>query len=154
MLDDDFRAPRTVDQPSASCLLLRRSVLGRSVFDERYPIFFNDVQLARRIAATGRKLWVTPDAKVIHEGHASTRQLGNRLKRQYIGSLVLMLRESEPAWKVRLYQSLVLAQGAAVLALRRPDALPLPELWGAASGDPGPLPSAPAEDEAAASSTG
>jgi GT2 family glycosyltransferase len=148
MLDDDFDEPRTVDQPSASCLLLRRSVLGPSVFDERYPIFFNDVQLARRIAAMGRTLWVTPDAEVIHEGHASTRQLGNRLKRQYLGSLVLMLRETEPAWKVRLYQSLVLVQGTALLVLRRPDALPLPELWGAASGRPGPLPPGPAANAA------
>jgi GT2 family glycosyltransferase len=154
MLDDNFDLPRTVEQPSASCLLLRRSVLGQSVFDERYPIFFNDVELARRIAAMGRKLWVTPDAEVVHEGHASTRQLGNRLKRQYLGSLVLMLRETEPGWKVRLYQSLVLLQGAAVLALRRPDALALSELWGAASGRPGSLPLGPAGSETHARGTG
>jgi GT2 family glycosyltransferase len=144
MLEDDFSVPRPVDQPSASCLLLRRSALGPAVFDERYPIFFNDVQLARGIAARGGELWVTPEAKVIHEAHASTRQLGNRLKRQYLGSLVQMLQETEPAWKVGVYQLLVLLQGLAVLACRRPGALWPRDLWGAMRGDPGPLPQAPA----------
>ena len=54
MLDDDFSHARPVPQPSASCLLLRRSVLPDDhIFDERYPIFFNDVQLARSLAARG-----------------------------------------------------------------------------------------------------
>src|SRR5439155_14825398 len=44
MLDDDFSRPRRVPQPSASCLLLRRRCLPADrIFDERYPVFFNDV---------------------------------------------------------------------------------------------------------------
>ena len=67
---------RPVPQPSASCLLLRRSFLPEGqIFDERYPIFFNDVQLARSFADQGLTLWVTPDAAVVHEGHASTRMM-------------------------------------------------------------------------------
>ena len=54
MLDDDFSQARVVPQPSASCLLLRRSQLPDDhIFDERYPIFFNDVQLARSLARRG-----------------------------------------------------------------------------------------------------
>ena len=52
--------PRPVPQPSASCLLLRRACSRRDIFDERFPIFFNDVQLARSLADRGRTLWVTP----------------------------------------------------------------------------------------------
>ena len=144
MLDDDFSRPRVVSQPSASCLLLRRSCLPPDhVFDERSPIFFNDVQLARSLAEAGRELWVTPDAVVVHEGHASTGQLGGARKRQYVASVVRMLEETEPRRNVLLYKVLVLVQGLALLSLRRPTALPWPELKAAVSGDPGPLPSQP-----------
>ena len=93
MLDEDF-SQQTRPQPSASCLLLRRSLLPSDrIFDERYPIFFNDVQLARWLARSRYVLWVTPSAQVVHAAHASTRMLGRTGKRQYLGSLVRMLME-------------------------------------------------------------
>jgi GT2 family glycosyltransferase len=144
MLDDDFSAPRPVDQPSASCLLLRRTCLPNDrVFDERYPIFFNDVALAQRLARQGDRLWVTPAVSVIHEGHASTRQLGPALKRQYIASLVTMLGDTQPAWKQIVFKAVVLCQGLALRGIRRRGALSVPDLLGAVRGDPGRLPSAP-----------
>ena len=145
MLDEDFSQPRPVPQPSASCLLLRRSCLPQDcIFDERYPIFFNDVQLARSLATRGFALWVTPSAQVVHAAHSSTRMLGPAGKRQYLGSLVRMLRETEPPAKVWLYRTVVFAQNIPIRFLGRPDALSLGELWKALSGDVGPLPSDPA----------
>jgi len=144
MTDEDFSEARPVPQPSASCLLLRRSFLPEGhIFDESYPIFFNDVQLARSFADQGLTLWVTPDAAVVHEGHASTRMMkqGNR---QYLGSIIRMLRETEPSTNVWLYRIVVflghipkwLAGDSGVLGVR--------DLWKALSGDVGSLPSAPA----------
>jgi GT2 family glycosyltransferase len=145
MLDDDFSQPRPVPQPSASCLLLRRSFLPDDhIFDERYPIFFNDVQLARSFADRGLALWVTPSAKVVHHSHASTRKLGAAGKRQYLGSVIRMLKETEPPTKVWLYRAVIFAQNIPVWLLRRPNALPFGDLWKALSGDVGPLPSDPA----------
>jgi GT2 family glycosyltransferase/glycosyltransferase involved in cell wall biosynthesis len=148
MLDDDFSQPRPVPQPSASCLLLRRSSLppGRPL-DERYPIFFNDVELAQWLTERGRALWMTPDASVLHVHGASTRLLGPALKRHHLASLVRYLTASQPAHRVRLFRSIAVAQGVTVRLLRRPDALPLGELWKAASGDTGPLPQTPATNE-------
>jgi len=144
MLDDDFSQPRPVPQPSASCLLLRRSFLPEDhVFDERYPIFFNDVQLARSFANRGLTLWVTPSAKVVHHSHASTRKLGTAGKRQYLGSVIRMLEETEPPINVWLYRAVVLLQNIPVWLLRRPDALTWGELCKALAGDVGPLPSNP-----------
>lgn len=144
MLDDDFSKSRSVPQPSASCLLLRRACLpGAHVFDERYPIFFNDVQLARSFAQAKHELWVTPDSMVLHEGHASTAQLGGRLKRQYVASVVRMLEDTEPRRNVLLYRALVLLQGLVLLGLRRPTSLAWPDLVAAVRGDPGQLPSEP-----------
>jgi GT2 family glycosyltransferase len=144
MLDDDFSTPRRVDQPSASCLLLRRSALPRSgVFDERYPIFFNDVRLAQEIAGSGGSLWVVPAVKVKHEGHASTRQLGPVLKRQYLASLMRLLEDTAPASRRLLLGAVVLAQGLVARAVGRADALPVADLVAALRGDPGRLPAAP-----------
>lgn len=149
MLDEDFSQPRPVPQPSASCLLLRRSFLpDDQIFDERYPIFFNDVQLARSFADQGLTLWVTPDARVIHEAHASTRMLGSSTgKRQYLGSVVRMLTETESPAKVWLYRVVVFAQHIPMWMLRRSRTMGLRELWRALSGDVGPLPSFRLDDE-------
>jgi GT2 family glycosyltransferase len=145
MLDEDFSQARPVPQPSASCLLLRRSLLPDDhVFDERYPIFFNDVQLARSFANRGFTLWVTPSARVVHAAHSSVRMLGPTAKRQYLGSLVRMLVETEPPTKVWLYRAIVFLQNIPIRLLGRPDALSFSDLWKALSGDVGPLPSDPA----------
>ena len=141
MLDEDFSRPRPVPQPSASCLLLRRSLLPDDhIFDEQYPIFFNDVQLARSFADRGLTLWVTPDATVIHEAHASTRMLGTSGKRQYLASVVRMLTETESSAKVWLYRVVVFLQHIPIWMIGRSDTMGVRELWKALSGDVGPLP--------------
>ena len=114
------------------------------MLDERYPIFFNDVELARSFAAKGYELWVTPDVTVTHAAHSSTGQ-GGGLRRQYVACVVRMLREVEPRHRVLAYQALVLAQGVAGRATRRPNAIPVRELVAALRGDPGPLPGAPSD---------
>jgi GT2 family glycosyltransferase len=144
MLDDDFSTPRPVEQPSASCLLLRRSSLPEGpLMDEQYPIYFNDVALAHRLARQGQTLWMTPDAVVVHEHGASTRLLGGTLARQHIGAHVRYLRETEPHHRVELFRAFVLLQKLARLALRRPGTLPLGDLLAALRGDPGPVPGTP-----------
>jgi GT2 family glycosyltransferase len=65
-----------VDQPMTSCLLLRGAALrevGR--FDETFPIFFNDVDLCWRLRQAGWEIWFVPEARVVHYGGASTRQV-------------------------------------------------------------------------------
>lgn len=149
MLDDDFSAPRIVEQPSASCLLLRRSVLpDEQLLDERYPIYFNDVALAHSLAAKGHQLWMTPNSRVVHEHGASTRQLGGALARQHIGAHVQYLRATQPRYRVEIFRALTFVQKLATAALRRPGALPVRSLVAALRGDPGPVPHASAARQA------
>jgi GT2 family glycosyltransferase len=144
MLDDDFSRARPVPQPSASCLLLRRAALPDDhIFDERYPIFLNDVQFARSLAAQGQELWVTPDATVVHDKGASTRMLGTSGKRQYLGSTVRMLTETQSSSKVWLFRVVVFAQHVPLWAFARSKTIGVRELVRALSGDVGPLPSDP-----------
>jgi GT2 family glycosyltransferase len=144
MTDDDFSEARRVPQPSASCLLLRRSCLpAESLLDERYPIFLNDVKLALILAERGLALWVTPEAVVLHEAHSSTRQLDHGGRRQYLASTVRLLAETESPLKVWLYRAIVFTQNVALWALRRPEALQGRDLLQALAGEPGRLPTRP-----------
>ena len=145
MLDEDFSVPRPVPQPSASCLLLRRSALPTDhIFDERYPIFFNDVQFARWLHARGGSMWVTPEATVVHEAHSSGRKLGSSAgRRVYLGSLIRMLEETEPAPRVWFYRVVVLVQNVYLSLARQPHAVMGRDLLKALAGDPGPLPKKP-----------
>ena len=149
MLDDDFSAPLRVPQPSASCLLLRRACLPEDgVLDERYPIFFNDVMLARRLFERDQELWVTPDSVVVHEAHSSARQLGGALRRQYLASIVRMLEETESPLKVWAYRAVVFSQNL-VLWIGGRDSLRGADLWRTLAGDPGPLPTRPSRLDSA-----
>ncbi|MBM3474304.1 MAG: glycosyltransferase family 2 protein [Armatimonadetes bacterium] len=72
----DHNDERTVDQPMASALMLRSEALDEvGLFDEGFPMFFNDVDLCRRLWDARWEVWFTPGAQVIHHVGASTRQV-------------------------------------------------------------------------------
>jgi GT2 family glycosyltransferase len=79
----DHRSLREVDQPMASCLLVRREVIAQvGLMDERFPMFLNDVDWCYRIKAAGWKILFYPEAQVLHHLGQSTRLV----KRQMIRS--------------------------------------------------------------------
>lgn len=67
---DDRADEEVVEQPAAACLLLRRRSLEGSLFDEGYPLFGNDTDLARRLNRSGHCCYVR-EAIVTHVGGAS-----------------------------------------------------------------------------------
>jgi len=70
---------RDVDQPMASALVLRRSALEQvGLFDEAFPLYFNDVDLCYRLKQAGWRIVFEPAAKVKHQHGASTRQVRPR----------------------------------------------------------------------------
>jgi GT2 family glycosyltransferase len=80
--------PMQVDQPMASCLLLRRAALDQiGPMDEQFPIFFNDVDLCYRLKRAGWEIWYLPGLRVLHHGGASTRQVRPEMIRESHRSL-------------------------------------------------------------------
>jgi GT2 family glycosyltransferase len=68
--------PSAVDQPMTSALLFRKAALDQiGPFDERFPLFFNDVDLCFRLKEAGWEIHYDPRIRVVHEGGASTRQV-------------------------------------------------------------------------------
>jgi GT2 family glycosyltransferase len=77
MRDADQAASADVDQPPAACLLIRRDVLELvGPFDEALWLFYNDVDLSKRMAAAGFKTRYVAEARVLHHEGASTSKYG------------------------------------------------------------------------------
>ncbi len=75
MRDFDFFTTQEVDQPSSTCLLIRRSILEQlGFFDARYFILYNDVDLCARIRGAGWRIIYFAEAEVVHHGSRSTTQ--------------------------------------------------------------------------------
>lgn len=78
--DFDHEHDADVEQPPAACLLLRRSTFDAlGGLDERLPLYFNDVDLSRRMATAGLRTRFLAAATAIHHVGASTRQRPDRL---------------------------------------------------------------------------
>lgn len=67
---------REVGWLSAACLLTRKNVLEEvGFFDEKFFLYFEDIDLCLRIREKGYVLVYLPQAKVCHMGGASTQEL-------------------------------------------------------------------------------
>lgn len=72
MGDFDHTTIREVDQPQGACLLVKKSI-GEQIgwLDERFFMFFSDVDFCRRIKQAGRKIYFYPKSIVIHRKGSS-----------------------------------------------------------------------------------
>lgn len=74
MGDFDHDQIRDVEQPQGACLLTRRDVITTiGLWDERYPMFFSDVDWCRRVWAAGYRILFTPEVVVMHHRGKSVR---------------------------------------------------------------------------------
>lgn len=76
----DYSKSQFAPQPMGTFLLFRRSALEavgdpNQPFDELFPIFFNEVDLLKRLSDAGSPAWFEPSIEIRHEGGASTRQV-------------------------------------------------------------------------------
>jgi GT2 family glycosyltransferase len=79
----DHRDSRDVDQPQATCILVRRNVIAKyGLFDERFPLYFNDVDFFKKMQKNNIKTYYLSTAKVIHLYGESTKKLG--IKRKFL----------------------------------------------------------------------
>ncbi len=81
-----FKEPVSpVDQPGASFLLLSRDAVKRigGIFSLEFPIWWNDVDLAKRAHESGIKRGVMPSIRISHEQGGSAKMLA-RPERRYL----------------------------------------------------------------------
>ncbi len=69
----DYNSQRRVDLVIGAAVMLRRSVLDEiGTFDERYFMYHEEVDLAKRIADAGYETWFVPTAFATHAGQGSS----------------------------------------------------------------------------------
>lgn len=105
MTDFDHQQMRDVDWMMGSCLLIRADFYRRAGgFDERFFMYFEDIDLCRRAWREGLRVVYCPDAVVVHDharGSARARwfiaPFTSRLAREHIRSWVKYAMK----WKCR-----------------------------------------------------
>ncbi len=73
--NSDGKTPMEVDWVSGACMLVRREALDEvGLFDERFFLYWEDVDLCKRMADGGWKVVYYPLAKVEHSGGGSSER--------------------------------------------------------------------------------
>ncbi|MFP5361143.1 MAG: glycosyltransferase [Thermoleophilia bacterium] len=122
------REPFAVFCPAAACVMARRRDLEPAPLDERFPLFFNDGDLCRRLTDAGRGIEIVPAATAAHGYGTSVgrAQRGDpaRMRAEWVASLrrYAALHWSRPRRAV-LSAALVAdaAASAALCLVRRED---------------------------------
>lgn len=76
--DWDRATTHTVDALSGACLMVRRAVVEQvGLLDERFPMYYEEVDWCQRMRAHGWGVGYVPTARVIHAAEASAKQIPN-----------------------------------------------------------------------------
>ena len=79
-LDADYSQPQEVEQPAGACLVVTREAWNElGGFDEQFfPVWFEDVDVCKRLLESGRKIVYCPTARFRHGGAHSVSKLSLR----------------------------------------------------------------------------
>jgi len=79
-----FTGPSIIEQPGGTFLLFHRNTLdlllrdGR-LFDERFPVFWNDVDMSMRARVEGVKFVIVPEVRILHGFGHSVKSLDREM---------------------------------------------------------------------------
>lgn len=127
MYDFDYESVREIDQPDATCFMIRSDVMGiLGGFDERFSILYNDVDLCQRMKKLGLKIFFIPHASITHRGSQSTHQAPPRLRLEMYQNILLYYHQyAGPAswWlltPVLVIRFLIVTRSALFIQLMKP----------------------------------
>jgi N-acetylglucosaminyl-diphospho-decaprenol L-rhamnosyltransferase len=103
-----FDAPRRVDLVIGAALAIRRSLLEAiGPFDERFFLYHEEVDYAKRAADAGWETWFVPASEAVHEGMGSARGQYNVEKRKQTSRRKYWIKHHGRAWYYSLVGALV-----------------------------------------------
>ncbi len=97
---------RDVDWVTGACLLARRSaVMAAGLLDERYFLYFEDVDLCSALRARGGRVRFTPAVEIVHLRGGTVQRMPQLQTRVYRESQLHFYRKHHPGWYplLRLY---------------------------------------------------
>jgi GT2 family glycosyltransferase len=99
---------REVDQPMGAALAVRREVIQQvGIYDERYFMYFDEVDWCYRIKKAGWKIKFFPQVEIVHHWAQSTKQALFKMNKQWYISFYKYLCKNRkyPSWLVLLFLS-------------------------------------------------
>jgi len=123
----NFDEPRRVDLAIGAALLIRRTMIAQiGDFDERFFLYHEEVDYAKRAANAGWETWFVPASEAVHEGMGSARGQYNVEKRKQTSRRKYWMKHHGPVWYYGLVAALagrfalylLVAAGAFVLGRR------------------------------------
>jgi len=111
-VERDTRRPQFPDWVSGACWLARRSVLeAAGLFDERFFLYTEDVDLCARVRSAGHRVAFVPSAVIHHARGASRATARDAAERHYRRSQVAFYEKHHPRW-ARLLRGYLMLKGA------------------------------------------
>jgi GT2 family glycosyltransferase len=121
-----YDRPQRVDLAIGAALAIRRDVLAEiGPFDERFFLYHEEVDFAKRAAAAGWETWFVPSSEAVHEGMGSAKGQYNVESRKQVSRRKYWIKHHGYAWYFALVAALVgrfvlyLAVAAGALAALR-----------------------------------
>ncbi len=106
--DWDYGSARRVDIVIGAALAIRRALLDAiGLFDERFFLYHEEVDLAKRAALAGWETWFVPQSEAVHEGRASARGAYSVDARKQRSRRIYWLKHHGPVWYGTLVTALV-----------------------------------------------
>src|SRR5207244_4081849 len=93
----DFESLAEVDEVTGACLLVRRQAFEQvGLLDERFFMFYDEIDWCYRMRRAGWRIFYVPEAKVVHHVAASVRQVGFEAYRRLFESQQRYFRKHAP----------------------------------------------------------
>ena len=113
MGDFDHRADRDVDQPQGAALLFDRALLGQiGDLDERFFLYFEEVDWCRRVLGAGRRIRFLSSARVQHLAGRSADQVWGRAIHHFFESMIRYYRKAYGPWSANAVKTMVVGGAA------------------------------------------
>lgn len=104
----DIQRPHVVEVIKGACLILRRAALDQIGFlDEQYFMYTEEVDLCYRLLHNRWNLYWVPQARVVHYGEASSKQMAEVMYVQLYRSKVQFYRKTGGEARARQFKRLV-----------------------------------------------
>ena len=120
--DVDLAQGAVVDEAAAACVLLERARMPEPLFDERFPLYYNDADLYAEVRSRGLRVEVVPEAVALHGYGTSVRRMDLAANRaEFVAATRRYARKRWPLWRALLADALLLVDllPASIAYLRR-----------------------------------
>jgi N-acetylglucosaminyl-diphospho-decaprenol L-rhamnosyltransferase len=121
-----YDRPQRVDLAIGAALAIRRTVFAEiGTFDERFFLYHEEVDFAKRAAEAGWETWFVPSSEAVHEGMGSAKGQYNVEARKQVSRRKYWIKHHGYAWYFALVAALIgrfvlysVAVSGALVALR------------------------------------